>query len=190
MDEVVASFNRSVAALPQELQAKVCPTRSHRINGKWTLLNTDGDAVLPDRTKDIAEKPKPEYMAARVATLEKSLEQSKKLQVVMTEAFEAIGARLKQHDEAIAKFAENMNGEVAQREEIRRTLEERGRGIVFKGEWQQAAEYSVGSMVTYRDKAYVAVRKLSPGGSNPNRQGAGWTPLFDSTEIQDGSSAD
>lgn len=190
MDEVVTSFNRSVAALPQELQAKVCPERSHRINGVWKMLTKDGEPVLPDRTKDIAEKPKPEYIAARVAALEKSLAQSKNLQVVMTEAFEAIGARLKKHDEALAKFAENMNGEVERREAMQKALDERGRGVVFKGEWQQAQEYRVGSMVTYRDKAYVAVRSVRPGSSPPKSQGAGWTPLFDSTEIQDGSSAD
>ncbi len=66
---------------------------------------------------------------------------------------------------------------------MQKKLDDGQRGIAFRGAWQEAVDYSSGSIVTFNQRAFVAVRSVRSGGAPPNRHGGGWIHMFDSTEV-------
>ncbi|KQW70099.1 hypothetical protein [Methylibium sp. Root1272] len=66
---------------------------------------------------------------------------------------------------------------------MQKKLDDGQRGIAFRGAWQEAVDYSDGSIVTFNQRAYVAIRGVRAGGAAPNRQGSGWLHMFDQSEV-------
>lgn len=66
---------------------------------------------------------------------------------------------------------------------IQAKVDREGRGVCFRGSWQQTIDYEAGSIVTAGKRAFVALKAVRPGGEAPSRAGSGWSPLFDASHI-------
>ena len=89
---------------------------------------------------------------------------------------ERIAAVVKKLDERVGTIERQVTG-------MQKKLDDGQRGIAFRGAWQEAVDYSDGSIVTFNQRAYVAVKSVRSGGAAPNRQGSGWLHMFDQSEV-------
>ncbi len=49
--------------------------------------------------------------------------------------------------------------------------------LAFAGDWQSALSYPQGTVVRFGGAIHTAVRDITPGKAEPNRQGSGWERL-------------
>lgn len=166
-----AEFDAAVKTLPNPLQHRVSLHTSYKKSAGWVFCDAAGTVLreppAPPPAKVRSQAPSP--TASSLQHIERQL-------AVLMQVGPAAAAAIESIVERLARIERQVTG-------MQKKLDDGQRGIAFRGAWQEAVDYSDGSIVTFNQRAYVAVKAVRSGGAAPNRQGSGWLHMFDQSEV-------